>query len=126
MIRKFLSIFAIVSIVMIHAQNIDDDKIDEAYIDKELHALIYGADCNDSAQITPRNTSLKSTINASNNSTIDSTKYTDTKSRNIAFNGSVLYGGIFDNTSNANLYLSTDRKISYALTNSTLEIKAIC
>ncbi len=124
MIRKFLSIFAIVSVVAIHAQDIDDDKIDEAYINKELHALIYGADCNDSTQITPRSTAPKSTINASNNSTIDSTKYTDTKSRTISFNGSVLYGGIFDNSQN--LYLSTDRKFSYALTNDTLEIKAIC
>lgn len=113
------------------AENIDDEAIDEAYIDKELHALIYGADCSCGAQVTPRSASPKSTINASNNSTIDSTKYTDTKSRTIAFNGSVLYGGIFDNTSNANLYLSADRRISYALTNGTLdngtlEIKAIC
>lgn len=112
-------------------ENIDDEAIDEAYIDKELHALIYGADCSCGAQATPRSASPKSTINASNNSTIDSTKYTDTKSRAIAFGGSVLYGGIFDNTSNANLYLSADRHISYALTNGTLnngtlEIKAIC
>lgn len=113
------------------AENIDDEAIDEAYIDKELHALIYGADCSCGAQATPRSALPKSTINASNNSTIDSTKYTDTKSRTIAFNGNVLYGGIFDNTSNANLYLSADRRISYALTNGTLdngtlEIKAIC
>lgn len=112
-------------------ENIDDEAIDEAYIDKELHALIYGADCSCGAQATPRSASPKSTINASNNSTIDSAKYTDAKSRSIAFNGSVLYGGIFDNTSNANLYLSADRRISYALTsgtldNGTLEIKAIC
>lgn len=112
-------------------ENIDDEAIDETYINKELHALIYGADCSCGAQATPRSASPKSTINASNNSTIDSTKYTDTKSRAIAFGGSVLYGGIFDNTSNANLYLSADRRISYALTNGTLdngtlEIKAIC
>lgn len=112
-------------------ENIDDEAIDEAYIDKELHTLIYGADCSCGAQVTPRSASPKSTINASNQSTIDSTKYTDTKSRTISFNGSVLYGGIFDNTSNANLYLSADRRISYALTNGTLdngtlEIKAIC
>lgn len=112
-------------------ENIDDEAIDEAYIDKELHALIYGADCSCGAQATPRSAHPKSAINASNNSTIDSTKYTDTKTRSIAFNGSVLYGGIFDNTSNANLYLSADRRISYALTNGTLdngtlEIKAIC
>ena len=112
-------------------ENINDEAIDEAYIDKELHALIYGADCSCGAQATPRSAHPKSTINTSNNSTIDSTKYTDAKSRAIAFNGSVLYGGIFDNTSNANLYLSADRRISYALTsgtldNGTLEIKAIC
>lgn len=112
-------------------ENIDDEAIDEAYIDKELHALIYGADCSCGAQVTPRSALPKSTINASNQSTIDTAKYTDTKSRTIAFNGSVLYGGIFDNTSNANLYLSADGRISYALTNGTLdngtlEIKAIC
>lgn len=112
-------------------ENIDDEAIDEAYIDKELHALIYGVDCSGGAQITPRSTSPKSTINASNQSTIDSTKYTDAKTRTIAFNGSVLYGGILDSTSNANLYLSADRRISYSLTsgtldNGTLEIKAIC
>lgn len=111
------------------AQNIDDDSIDEAYIDKELHALIYGADCNDSAQITPRSISPKSTINANDKSTIDSAKYTDAKSRAIAFGGNILRGGIFDNSQN--LYLSPDRRVSYALTNgtldnSTLEIKAIC
>ena len=115
----------VLSVVAIHAQDIDDDKIDEAYIDKELHALIYGADCNDSAQITPRSTSPKSTINANDNSTIDSAKYTDAKSRSIAFGGNVLYGGIFDNSQN--LYMSADRKISYNLIESnTLEIKAIC
>lgn len=125
MIRKFLIVCMVLSIVAIHAQDIDDDKIDEAYIDKELHALIYGADCNDSAQITPRSTSPKSTINANDNSTIDSSKYTDAKSRSIAFGGNVLYGGIFDNSQN--LYLSADRKISYNLIESnTLEIKAIC
>ncbi len=129
MIRKFLIVCMVLSVVAIHAQDIDDDKIDEAYIDRELHALIYGADCNDSAQITPRSTSPKSTINANNNSTIDSAKYTDAKSRSIAFGGNVLYGGIFDN--NQNLYMSADRKISYALKrgtldNGTLEIKAIC
>lgn len=125
MIRKFLIVCVIFSVVAIHAQDIDDDKIDEAYIDKELHALIYGADCNDSAQITPRSTSLKSTINANDNSTIDSAKYTDAKSRSIAFGGNVLYGGIFDNSQN--LYMSADRKISYNLIESnTLEIKAIC
>ena len=26
-------------------QSVDDDEIDEAYMDKVLHALIYGADC---------------------------------------------------------------------------------
>ena len=125
MIRKFLIVCMVLSVVAIHAQDIDDDKIDEAYIDKELHALIYGADCNDSAQITPRSTSPKSTINANNNSTIDSAKYTDAKSRSIAFGGNVLYGGIFDTTQN--LYMSADRKISYNLIESnTLEIKAIC
>lgn len=107
-------------------QNIDDDKIDEAYINKELHALIYGADCNSGgAQITPRSTSPKSTINAKDNSTIDSTKYTDSKSRTIAFGNNILRGGIFDNSQN--LYMSADRKISYNLAESnTLEIKAIC
>lgn len=125
MIRKFLIVCAIISVVAIHAQDIDDDKNDEAYIDKELHALIYGADCNDSAQITPRSTSPKSTINANDNSTIDSSKYTDAKSRSIAFGGNVLYGGIFDNSQN--LYMNADRKISYNLIESnTLEIKAIC
>lgn len=124
MIRKFLSMFAIVSVVMIQAQDIDDDKIDEAYMDKELHALIYGVDCDDSTQITPRSIAPKNVINANDKSTIDSTKYTDSKSRTIVFNGYVLYGGIFDNSQN--LYLSADRKFSYALTNGTLEIKAIC
>lgn len=130
--KEILIVFVAFGFTLLCAQNIqsiDDDKIDEAYIDKELHALIYGADCNDSAQITPRSTSPKSTINANNNSTIDSAKYTDAKSRSIAFGGNVLYGGIFDNSQN--LYMSADRKISYALKrgtldNGTLEIKAIC
>lgn len=110
-------------------KNIDDDAVDEAYMQKELHALIYGADCSGGAQITPRSTSPKNTINASNQSIIDTTKYTDTKSRAIAFNGTILNGGIFDDKQK--LYMSADRQISYALTsgtldNGTLEIKAIC
>ena len=134
LVRVGIVAFVCAGFTLLFAQNIqdiDDEAIDETYIDKELHALIYGEDCSCGAQATPRSASPKSTINASNNSTIDSTKYTDTKTRAIAFNGSVLYGGIFDNTSNANLYLSADRRISYALTNGTLdngtlEIKAIC
>lgn len=110
-------------------KNIDDDAVDETYMQKELHALIYGADCSGGGQITPRSISPKSMINASNNSTIDSTKYTDAKARTIAFNGTILNGGIFDNKQK--LYMSADRHISYALThgtldNGTLEIKAIC
>ncbi len=67
----------------------------------------------------------KNTINANNNSTIDTAKYTDAKTRAIAFNGIVLNGGIFDNREN--LYMSADRKISYNLIESnTLEIKAVC
>ncbi len=134
-IKKILIIFVVLGFTLLCAQNmqnIDDDKIDEAYIDKELHALIYGADCSEGgARITPRSTSPKSTINAGNQAIIDTAKYADTKSRAIAFSGTVLSGGIIDNTSNANLYLSADRKISYALINGTLdsgtlEIKAIC
>ena len=143
-IVAFVCAFACVSFTLLYAQNtggvksangagsienIDDEAIDEAYIDKELHALIYGADCNDIVQITPRSTSPKSTINANDKNTIDSAKYTDAKSRAIAFGGNILRGGIFDNSQN--LYLSPDRRISYAFTNgtldnSTLEIKAIC
>lgn len=132
LVRKSIVAFVCASFTLLCAQNIesveniDDDRIDEAYINKELHALIYGADCNDGTQITPRSIAPKNIINANDNSTIDSTKYTDSKTRTISFNGSVLYGGIFDSTSNANLYLSADRKFSYALTNGTLEIKAIC
>lgn len=107
------------------AQNIDDDSIDEAYIDKELHALIYGADCDDGVQIILRSISPKSTINANDKSTIDSAKYTDAKSRTIAFGSNILRGGIFDNSQN--LYLSPDRRVSYALLEpNTLEIKAVC
>ena len=125
MIRKFLIVCMVFSFVAIHAQDITDDDITQDYMDKELHALIYGVDCNDSTQITPRSTSPKSTINANDNNTIDSSKYTDAKSRSIAFGGNVLYGGIFDNSQN--LYMSADRKISYNLIESnTLEIKAIC
>lgn len=124
MIRKFLILCAVVSLVAIHAQDITDDDITQDYMDKELHALIYGVDCNDSTQITPRSIAPKNIINANDKSIIDTAKYTDSKSRTIAFNGSVLYGGIFDNIQN--LYLSADRKFSYALTNGALEIKAIC
>ena len=134
LVRKGIVALACAGFGLLCAQGIecvDSDNIDEAYIDKELRALIYGADCADSVQIAPRSTSPKGAINANNNATIDSTKYPDTKSRTIAFGGSVLYGGIFDGTSNANAYLSADRKISYTLTSGTLdsgtlEVKAIC
>ncbi len=127
-IKKILIMCVAFGFALLFAQNIqdiDDDKIDEAYINKELHALIYGADCGDSTKIAPQKSLPKNTINANNNSTIDTAKYTDAKTRAIAFNGIVLNGGIFDNREN--LYMSADRKISYNLIESnTLEIKAIC
>ena len=125
LVRKSIIALVCAGFTLLCAQDIDDDTIDEAYIDKELHTLIYGVDCGDGSQITPRSILPKSTINASNNSTIDSTKYTDSKSRAITFGGNILRGGIFDNSQN--LYLSADRHISYALLEpNTLEIKAIC
>ncbi len=128
---------------------IDDSTINDAYIDKALRALILGADCSES-EIALQKALPKGIINASDKSVIDASQYTNTKSRTIVFNGVVLHGGIFDNTpfdnkqnNNAqNLYLSPDRKISYAIKGGdfdtshtqgksneikgTLEVKAIC
>ena len=106
----------------------DDNAINDTYIDKALHSLIYGVDCSE-GEIAEQRALPKGAINANDKSTIDTAKYADAKSRTIAFNGVVLKGGIFDSTQkdNAqNLYLSPDRKISYAINGNTLEVKAIC
>lgn len=101
----------------------DDSAINDAYIDTALHALIYGADCSE-GEISKQRALPKGVINANDKSTIDTTKYTDTKSRVIAFNGVVLKGGIYDSAQK--LYFSHDRQISYIINDNTLEVKAIC
>ncbi|MGX3044420.1 hypothetical protein [Helicobacter sp. T3_23-1056] len=125
-------------------QNIDKDTINDADIDKVLHALIFGVDCS-GGEIAEQKALPKGVINASNNATIDSAKYQDAKSKAIAFNGKILHGGIFDSTQSdntQNLYMSADRKISYTLKGvdfyapdtqgksnaikGTLEVKSIC
>lgn len=104
-------------------QSVDDDEIDEAYMDKVLHALIYGADCS-SGEISELQTLPKGTISANDKSVIDTAQYADAKSRAIAFLGDILHGGIYD--SRQNLYMSANRRISYTLTNGTLKVKAVC
>ena len=109
------------------AQTINDDKINEAYMDKALHTLIYGETCEDKSDRAKAERIIipaQGVINVKNNSTIDTAKYTDAKTRAIAFLGDILHGGIYD--TKQNLYISADRRFSYALNDSTLEIKAIC
>ena len=121
------SAFASNTTALSNSQNIDDDKIDESYMDKALHTLIYGETCGDKSD-TPEAERIilpaKGAISANNNAVIDTKKYADAKTRFIAFNGEVLRGGIFD--SRQNLYMSADRRISYTLTNGTLEVKSVC
>ena len=128
--KKYLItlIYAFSSIIWAQPIPTDDSAINDAYIDKALHSLIYGADCNES-ELAEQRALPKGAINANDKSTIDTAKYADAKSKAIAFNGVVLKGGIFDSTqkdSTQNLYLSPDRKISYAINDNTLEVKAIC
>lgn len=51
-----------------------NDTINDADIDKVLHALIFGVDCS-GGEIAEQRALPKGVINASNNATIDSTKY---------------------------------------------------
>ena len=121
----------------LNAQNIDDDNIDEAYVDKALSALIYDKTCEDKSDKTKAERIIlpaKGAINASNATVIDSAKYTDAKTRAIAFLGEILHGGIYD--AKQGVYMSANRRFSYALKNDSnadtkdikgrLEVKAIC
>lgn len=115
-IRVILLVCAVLGFGVIYAQNPQqpNDKIDEAYIDKALHSLIYGVSCDDKSD-TPKVERIivppKNAITASNNATIDSANYPDSRMRKIVFNGEVLHGGIYEQ----NFYFSADRKFSYAL-----------
>ena len=164
-IRVILLVCAVLGFGVVYAQNPTQDtidNIDENYINKALRALIYGATCgegdtseggkggksSDKAD-TPKAeriiTPPKNAITASNNATIDSASYPDSRMRKVVFNGEVLHGGIYEQ----NLYFSADRKFSYALKSGdsnasdtqgndtahdsqhtpikgTLEVKAIC
>lgn len=127
MIKKSLMLCVIFGGVVLYANDITDENITQSYMDKALRALIFGLDCADKSHATQQ-TLPKNAITTSDKSIIDSTAYTDAKSRAIAFSGNILRGGIFDKSQN--LYLSADRQTSYALTsgtldNGTLEIKAI-
>ena len=119
------------------AQSADDDEINEAYMDKALHALIYGKTCEDKSDKTKAERIIlpaKGAINASNAAVIDSARYTDAKTRAIAFLGEILHGGIYD--AKQGVYMSANRRFSYALKNDSntdtkdikgrLEVKAIC
>ena len=149
LILLMCAVFGFVEVYAQKVQNIDNDTINDTYIGKALHSLIYGADCSES-EIALQKALPKGVINASDKSIIDALQYTNAKSSVIAFNGVVLHGGIFDSTqfdnkqnNNAqNLYLSPDRKISYAIKvgdfdtphtqgksnkiKGTVEVKAIC
>ena len=60
---------------------IDDSTINDAYIGKALHSLIYGADCSES-EIALQKALPKGVINASDNATIDSANYSDSRQQN--------------------------------------------
>ena len=111
-------------------QNINDDEINDAYMDKALRTLIYGVKCDDTSKAARVIIPTQNVINASNNAIIDTAAYTDTKSRLIAFLGNILHGGIYDEKQG--VYMSANRLFSYTLKNDTkdikgtLEIKAIC
>ncbi|MGX2983900.1 hypothetical protein ACWIWK_00245 [Helicobacter sp. 23-1048] len=79
---KIALICAFVSIMWAqpHAP-IDDSTINDAYIDKVLRALILGADCSD-GEIALQKALPKGIINASDNATIDSANYLDSRQQN--------------------------------------------
>ena len=118
---KFL-IALCLSVALYAKDNFNDDDINEAYFNEMLYPLINGASCEKSFLAHQRHLYSTNIINLSANAMLDSKK--QDLNKNLVFQGQLLRGGLFDKQENA--FISDDRRFSYTLENTTLQVNAIC